>query len=274
MIYPIRSEAPAVADEVIYRCVNGACVRPFPRRVSYCPFCGTSQSTGLPRPGDAVRPPPVSIVKPAAPAPAPTPAAAPVPPPVASVAKPPPAPSVRAPAPPAPPPQREPVRLRYWLLALGALWLIWITQRPTPGRIETRIAHAISLAEACKSGEAQSELIALKDSAATPEQLQRLQAALNEADAACDPKRAARPRARKKVASQQAQSARNLIADARQALAVGNYKAASDKMEVCAAMVDAENRECIALKARADRLQQAMQGCLAAGREWIDDRCL
>jgi hypothetical protein len=177
---------------------------------------------------------------------------------------------------PAPPPQREPVRLRYWLLALGALWLIWITQRPSTGKIEARVNNAIALATACKSGEAQSELIALKDTRATPEQLQRVQAALNEADAACDPKRP-RPRPGSKpakpLASQQAQSARNLIADARQALALGNYKAASDKMEVCAAMVDAGNRECSALKARADRLQGEMQRCLASGREWIGDRC-
>jgi hypothetical protein len=240
--------------------------------VNYCPFCGASQSTGLPRPGDVVRPPPVSIVKPPAPFPTPALAAAPAPP-AASKAQPSAAPSARAAASRPPPPQREPVRLRYWLLALGALALIWITQRPTPARIDARIDHAIALAGACKSGEAQSELIALKDSTATPEQLQRLQSALNEADVACDPKRA-RPRTRAKAASQQAQSARNLIADARQALALGNYKAASDKMEVCAAMVDAANRECIALKARADRLQLAMQSCIAAGREWIDDRCL
>jgi hypothetical protein len=272
MIYPIRSEEPAVQDEVIYRCVNAACVRPFPHRVNYCPFCGASQSTGLPRPNDAVRPAPVSIVKPAAPQPAPAaavPPAASLPPPAAPAAAP------RAAA-PARPPQREPVRLRYWLLALGVLWLIWITQRPASGKIEARINHAIALAASCKSGAAQSELIALRDTRATPEQLQRLQAALNEADAACDRKRSrgkSTPRAAGPLASAQAQSARNLIADARQALALGNYKAASDKMEVCAAMVDAGNRECSALKAKADRLQGEMQRCLASGREWIGDRC-
>jgi hypothetical protein len=272
MTYPIRSEAPAVQDEVIYRCVNAACVRPFPHRVNYCPFCGASQSTGLPRPNDAVGPAPVSIVKPVAPPPAPAaavvPPAASPPPPAA------PAPAARAAA-PARPPQREPVRLRHWLLALGALWLIWITQRPTSGKIEARVNHAIALATACKSGEAQSELIALKDTRATPEQLQRLQAALNESDAACDPKRSRRvaPKSARPLTSQQAQSVRNLIADARQALALGNYKAASDKMEVCAAMVDAGNRECSALKAKADRLQGDMQRCLASGREWISDRC-
>ena len=268
MTSPIRSEAPGVHDEVIYRCVNGACVRSFPRRVNYCPFCGASQSTGLPRPNDAAAAPIISMVKREAPRVAPT--AAPIPAP-----QPAPAPPVRAAA-PARPPQREPVRLRYWLLALGALWLIWVIQRPDTGKIAARIDSAIAMATACKAGEAQAELIALRETTATPEQLQRLQAALNEADASCDRERArarATPKTARPLAGQQAQSARNLLADARRALELGNYKAASDKMEVCVAMVDAGNRECSGLKATADRLQREMQGCLAAGREWISDRC-
>jgi hypothetical protein len=277
MTYQTLTETPEVAGGVIYRCVNGACVRSFPRRVSYCPFCGTSQNTGLPGPGAAPRTQPVSIVKPAIVKPsiplqaAPVEAAMPQAAPAARPAAPPSAP----PATPALPPQREPVRLRVWLLSLGALWLIWITQRPAPERIDERIDHAIALAKACKSGEAQSELIALQDSTAAPHQLQRLQMALNDADAACDPKRPRRTgaRAARPAASQQSQSARNLIADARQALALGNYKAAADKMEVCTAMVDAGNRECSKLKARAERLQMEMQRCLDGGQEWISDRC-
>jgi hypothetical protein len=265
-----------VQDEVIYRCLNAACVRTFPRKVNYCPFCGASQSTGLPRPSDAVRPPaPISIVKPVAPQQAPAPPVAAAVPPVARTPAPPPPLPPRA-AVPAIPPQREPVRLRYWLLALGALWLIWITQRPGSGKIEARINHAIALAAECNSVEAQSELIALQDTRATPAQLRRLQTALNEADAACAPERARtriKPKNAKPPASQQSQSVRNLIAEAKQSLALGNYKAASDKMEVCAAMVDAGNRECRALKAKADRLQGEMQRCLAARLDWIGDRC-
>jgi hypothetical protein len=282
MTFQTLTETPAVAGGLIYRCVNGACVRSFPRRVSYCPFCGTSQNTGLPGPGVAPRTQPVSIVKPAAGAPSsikpapqvgPTEAAMPRPAPAARATMPPSA----APAVPALPPQRKPVRLRVWLLALGALWLIWVTQRPAPERIEARIDQAIALAKACKSGEAQSELIALQDSTAAPHQLQRLQMALNDADAACDPQRPRRAAAKtpRSVASQQkSQSAQNLIADARLALALGNYKAAADKMEVCAAMVDAGNRECSKLKARAERLQAEMQRCVDRGQEWFSDRCL
>jgi hypothetical protein len=263
-----------VQDEVIYRCINGACVRPLPRRVNYCPYCGTSQSTGLLRPADVTAAVPaaaaaVSFAKPAPAAPAP--AASPPPPAPLKPAPPPPLPRAAVPA---RPPQREPVRLRYWLLALGILWLIWITQRPTPQKIDARIDSAIALATACKAGEAQSELIALKDSTATPAQLQRLQSALNEADAACARKRARpAPKAARPLAREQAQSARNLLADARQAMARGDYVAASSKMEVCAAMVDAGNRECSVLKAKADRLQGELQRCLADGGEWVADRC-
>lgn len=259
-------------DEVIYRCVNGACIRPFPRRVDYCPYCGTSQNTGLPRPVDAGAPA-VSIVKAAAPQatvmPPPSmqmPPAAPAPP---AAAAPP-----RAAA-PARPPQREPVRLRYWLLALAALWLIWMTQRPNTHKIEARVDNAIALAAACKAGEAQSELIALKGASATPAQLERVQTALNESATACERKRVrARPAPKpSRAPAKEAQSARNLIAEARQALAQGDYKGASDKMEVCAAMVDAGNRECSALKAKADRLQADLRRCVAEGGEWIAERC-
>jgi hypothetical protein len=131
-----------------------------------------SQSTGLPRPKDLAAVPAVSIAKPMA---------APVtitPPAQAASAPPPPAQAVPAPAPrtpePARPPQREPVKLRYWLLALGVLWLIWITQRPGTTLISARIDNAVAMAAACKSGEAQAELIALRDSKATPEQLRRV----------------------------------------------------------------------------------------------------
>ena len=170
------------------------------------------------------------------------------------------------------------MRLRYWLLALGLLWVIWTTQRPDTKKIEERIDYAIALAKSCRSAQAQGELIALNDRRATSAQMQRLRTALSDADAACERKRArakpARPPVRAPSPSpSQFQSARNLIADARRALELGNYRAASSKMEVCAAMVDPDNAECRALKARADRLLGEMQRCVAAGRDWIGERC-
>ena len=272
-------------DAVIYRCVNGACARPLPRRVNYCPFCGVSQGTGLPRPAPA----PVSVIKPAPPPQPvlPPPPVAPVVAAAAAAAEE--TAAVRRPrrvATPAPPPQRGPVRLRYWLLALGLLWVIWITQRPNTKKIEERIDYAIALAKSCRSAQAQGELIALNDRRATPAQMQRLRTALSDADAACERKRSRAKPARPPVRApsplpmpmpspspSQSQSARNLIADARRALELGNYRAASSKMEVCAAMVDPDNSECRALKARADRLLGEMQRCVAAGRDWISERC-
>ena len=289
MTYLTRSEASAVQEAVSYRCVNPACARLTPRRVNFCPFCGTSQHAGVARADEVASVPsvapvaiaPVSIVKSVA-APRPLLVAVATPPPMAP---PQPAPlSTPAPPPhaatPASPPQRKPVKLRYWLLALGVLWLIWIMQRPSPvpGKIDARIESAVTLASACKAAEARDALAALKGSSATLGQLQRLEALLNEADLGCDRKRtrakpAPAPKAGKAPVSAQAESARNLIADARQALALGNYKSASDKMEVCLAMVDAGNRECGALKVKANRLQGEMQRCQADEREWIGERC-
>jgi hypothetical protein len=57
--------------------------------------------------------------------------------------------------------------------------------KPTAKKIDARIDHAISLATECKSREAQAELIALRQAKASPEQLQRLQDALNDAAADC-----------------------------------------------------------------------------------------
>ena len=281
-----------------------------PRRVNFCPFCGLSQRAGEARPGDAAAAVPVPVPEPvtaaatpaliAMPVPGPEPTPEPIPepppePPLVAAAPLPPFPDPPRPvqtpasvprppaATPAPRPLRAPLKMRYWVLALGVLWLIWITQRPPAiKRIEARIDGAIALASACKGAQAQAELAALKVGSATLGQLQRLEAALTRADLACERKRtraraspapAPASKAGKPPAGAQAESARNLIADARQALAQGDYKSAADKMEVCLAMLDAGNRECGALKAKAQRLQGALQRCLGDGREWIGERC-
>ena len=87
------------------------------------------------------------------------------------------------------PPKREPVRLRWWLLALAALWGIWLLAKPSTRRIEAQMDKAIALAQECKPRDAQTELIALRKTKATPEQLLRVQKALNEAAGACTRKR-------------------------------------------------------------------------------------
>jgi hypothetical protein len=227
------------------RCTHAACGHALPRRVNFCPYCGTAQGEAGPArvhpvaaPGQPVagtaqayrvvldRPvraeaaavashanaptaapevraatpdaAPAARVQTAAPAAsAPTPAQpAGVPPPSAAGPRLPPAapgsppPSPRGASPAgALPPKREPVRLRWWLLALAALWAIWLIAKPSSRRIEAQMDKAIALATDCKPREAQSELIALRGTKATPAQLQRVQAALNEASAACTRKR-------------------------------------------------------------------------------------
>jgi hypothetical protein len=390
-----------VQDEVIYRCIQAGCARPLPRRVTFCPYCGAGQRPGLINPARAVTMPqvPSQAAPPQQqppPSPSPSPPGPPAPPAVAEApradaplpqaaspaarppaAGPPPRPGIAA-----PPPLRRPVRLRYWLLALAALWLIWIYARPDNKKIEARIDRAVAMTNACNFNDAQSELIELRSTRATPQQLLRLQNAINAAVPACEKKRlrakawsdtmvavesalaaATFEKARSRLAaftrrwgedaetrglkdsidarhaerlldeadaclakgeractalkigaaermrrpelasriatlreslaqrapgaapllpgapaasvgaSQQEQSARNLIADAERDIAQGRYKAAGDKMDVCMTMVDAGNRECNALKARAERLASDMLHCVAAGREWIGKRC-
>jgi hypothetical protein len=74
-------------------------------------------------------------------------------------------------------------------------------------------------------------------------------------------------------ASPSAQSARNLIVDARRLIAGGNYRAAIDRMEVCTSMLDTVPAECRTLRVHAEYLQEQMQACLARGAEWVGDRC-
>jgi hypothetical protein len=205
-----------VADETIYRCINAACGRPTPRPVNFCPWCGTAQArAGAPAAapvsaaataaaagasaaaamsGWSDAPPDMASAAPAQPKPAAAPSAnafghsgkgaaaqaAPGQPPRQEVPRPPLA---------AHPPQRSPIRLRWWLLALAVLWGVWFVARPSPKKIERRIDAAIALARECKASDAQTELIALRKSRATAEQLQRLQQALNDEAAKCTKRR-------------------------------------------------------------------------------------
>jgi hypothetical protein len=230
-----------VADETIYRCINEACGRPTPRRVKFCPWCGTAQTRAGARAtrvaADAAAPPaspasaaavaaaagasaaaalsgwsdaPPSDVPPAAPSasaganPAAPPsatgfgrsarpgaaaAASPSPPPSPSPSPSPPHQEVPRPPLAAKPAQRTPIRLRWWLLALVLLWAVWLLAKPSTKKIERQIDAAIALARECKASDAQAGLIALRKSRATPEQLQRLQQALNDEAAQCTRRR-------------------------------------------------------------------------------------
>jgi len=53
-------------------------------------------------------------------------------------------------------------------------------------------------------------------------------------------------------------SASNLMMEAERDISRGNYKGAIDKMDVCVGMVDAGHRDCLALRAKAQRLYQGL----------------
>ena len=218
-------------DEAIYRCINTACARGMPRRVNYCPYCGTAQQAGAPPQADdgharrdAAVPAavvaaagaeavaglsgwsdaPDTVREEAPPAPQPARAAPSATsfgrsgrPAEASAAPPPERgrgiPWSPHPAPPPPPPPkpagRQPIRLRWWIVALAVLWGVWLWAKPSAKKIDKRIDGAIALAQACQGKQAQDELIALRGGRATPQQLERLQRGLNEASSACTRKR-------------------------------------------------------------------------------------
>jgi len=117
------------------------------------------------------------------------PAAKPSPPPPPPPLPPPPRQEVPRPPLAAHPPRRSPIRLRWWILALVALWGLWLVAKPSTKKIDRQIDAAIALARECKGSEAQADLIALRKSRATPEQLQRLQQALNDEAAKCTRRR-------------------------------------------------------------------------------------
>ena len=159
-------------------CLNPACAKGMPRKVRFCPYCGMPQQAQAPAPV-SVRPPGPPAEPP--PRPVPPPAVAPTP------ARPQAAPVVR---------QRS--RLRYWLLALLVLGLIWIAGRPDR-QLEARVNAAVALTLDCKFDAAQAELAALKTARASKAQLDRLQAAVDSAAGTCTKPARRRPPAGKRA---------------------------------------------------------------------------
>jgi hypothetical protein len=252
---------------------------------------------------------------------------------------------------PANPPRREPIRLRYWLLVLFALWLVWLYSKPGSKRIEARMEHAMALTKSCQLNEAQAELIDLRSTRTSRAQLEKLQQAIDNAKPACDRRRqrerawtetssaveealeagdaaraatrlsqftrrhgdsddarklrdridalreqqaerAARSRVQPVPSTREdhplavperrplperrvgaVQSARNLINEAERDIKLGNYQAASNKLQLCMDMVEGGARECGSYKQHADRMLREQQRCLSAGREWVGDHC-
>lgn len=182
-------------QEQVYRCIHAACARPLPRKVDFCPYCGTGQHAGVSNPAHA-RPAPAPYIAPPPPPAAPphmpqsAPAMAAAAPPAAPAAAPAPTPPAKgwgrkaAPA----PAKRElgPVRLRWWIGLLAIVLGLWIWDKPR--KIDARVDRALALGAECKLNEAQAELIELRATRATPEQLQRLQQGINKSSVECERK--------------------------------------------------------------------------------------
>ncbi len=141
------------------------------------------------------------------------------------------------------PPGRRPVRLRWWLAALALLWAVWMLNEPSARKIERRIDEAVALATACKGREAQSELIALRETDATPEQLRQLQRTLNDAAAAC-------------TRAERAEAWRNARLEVESAMASRSYERARVVLLEFTKRWG-ENRETRALKARIEARRRA-----------------
>ncbi|WGG51484.1 hypothetical protein [Rugamonas sp. DEMB1] len=73
--------------------------------------------------------------------------------------------------------------------------------------------------------------------------------------------------------AQNAQTARRFLAEAERDMGQNNYKAALDKADKCLALAETGNRDCQALRQKAERLQRELQRCLASGADWVDDHC-
>ncbi len=63
-----------------------------------------------------------------------------------------------------------------------------------------------------------------------------------------------------------------LVVEARQYIAEGNYKGAEDKMGFCL-MLNKENTECQQLMKKAAGLNSEMMDCVSSGRDWVGTRC-
>ncbi|MDB5746161.1 MAG: hypothetical protein JWP72_1009, partial [Massilia sp.] len=153
------------------------------------------------------------------------------------------------------PPKRDPVRLRWWILALAALWAIWLLAKPSTRRIEAQMDKAIALAQECKARDAQTELIALRKTRATPEQLQQVQKALNDAAGMCTRKRQRDKAWREAKGSVQSALASSSVERARQRLRTFTRRwGEDDQTRALKAEIDARQPE----HPRADEVEEGM----------------
>jgi hypothetical protein len=211
------------------------------------------------------------------PAPAMAPAAPAVAPPVAAAAAAPlPTPPAKgwgrkaAPAPKPVKQERGPVRLRWWIGLLAIVLGLWIWDKPR--KIEARVERALALGAECKLNEAQAELIALRSTRATPEQLQRLQQGLNKASSDCERKQ------------QRAKAWRDTVVEVERAIDDATFIKAQQRLQgfvrkwgedgdtrslkekITSARIAWQNSD-------AGKLEKAKADCRARGGRWLVGSC-
>lgn len=83
---------------------------------------------------------------------------------------------------------RKPVSKSTWLLIALLVLAIWLVVKPEnrAKQFESRVSDAIALTADCRISNARSELSALRNAKAMPEQLQRLQDAIDSAAPDCE----------------------------------------------------------------------------------------
>ncbi|HZX27052.1 MAG TPA: hypothetical protein VFF16_08295 [Telluria sp.] len=232
-----------------WRCVRPSCGKALAHRTRFCPYCGAAQAASAGAPA-APPAPPAALPSPGAP----IQQAAAAPRRQAPAA----APSSKAAAPAAKPAAGRGPSLRTLSWVFVVLLAAWLWLRPS--RLDKQVERAATMAAACQTSGARAELARLKELEASPRQLARIEAALAAARPACErPARAA------------TSSAQTLIADARRAMAAGDFDKAVNRMEVCAAMTGAP--ECAPVLRKARRLQEASARCRASGGAWSGERC-
>ena len=166
--------------------------------------------------------------------------------------------------------EREPVRLRWWIGLLAIVLGLWIWDKPR--KIEARVERALALGAECKLNEAQAELIELRSTSATPEQLQRLQQGLNKSSSDCERKQ------------QRAKAWRDTVVEVERAIDDATFIRAQQRLQVFVRKWG-EDGDTRSLKEKitssriawqnsdAGKLEKAKADCRARGGRWLAGSC-
>lgn len=160
--------------------------------------------------------------------------------------------------------------MRWWIGLLAIVLGLWVWDKPR--KVEARVDRALALGAECKLNEAQAELIELRSTRATPEQLQRLQSGLNKSSADCERKH------------QRAKAWRDTVAAVDRAIDDATFITAQQRLQgfvrkwgedgdtrslgdkISSARIAWQN-------SKAGKLEKAKADCRARGDRWLAGSC-